>query len=193
VGLGILVEAGVLLIWGPAIIVIPQLFSYQVHHVVGQLGFSNIDLFAMAVTVAVFAVVLFGLHRTPVGLRMRAVANNPRLAVFTGVNVLVTSTLAWAIAGLTAALAGIVYLVGTQPDPGSIYALGLAAFPAILLGGFDSIAGTLVGGIIIGLVQATVAVYVGGAWQDVVAYGVLLAVLLLRPQGMFGSPQVARL
>jgi len=193
VGLGILVEAGVLLIWGPAIIVIPQLFSYQVHHVVGQLGFSNIDLFAMAVTVAVFAVVLFGLHRTPVGLRMRAVANNPRLAVFTGVNVLVTSTLAWAIAGLTAALAGIVYLVGTQPDPGSIYALGLAAFPAILLGGFDSIPGTLVGGIIIGLVQATVAVYVGGAWQDVVAYGVLLAVLLLRPQGMFGSPQVARL
>ncbi|MCW2526274.1 MAG: hypothetical protein JWM76_1134, partial [Pseudonocardiales bacterium] len=134
-----------------------------------------------------------GLHKTPVGLRMRAVANNTRLAAYSGVNVVRTSTLAWAIGSLTAGLAGIVYLLGAQPDPGSVYSLGLAAFPAILLGGLDSVSGSLIGGLLIGLLQSSIGVYIGGEWQDVVSYGVLLAVLLLRPQGIFGGAEVARL
>ena len=193
VGLGTLIEAIALLIWGPSTINIPQQFSFHRHHVVSTLGFSNLEIFTMCLTVGIFIIVLIGLHRTPVGLRMRAVANNARLAAFTGVNVVTTSALAWAIAGLTAGLAGVVYLLGTQPDPGSVYSIGLAALPAILLGGFDSVPGALVGGVLIGLVQAAVAVYIGGAWQDVVAYGVLLAILLVRPQGLFGSAEVARL
>jgi branched-chain amino acid transport system permease protein len=124
---------------------------------------------------------------------MRAVASNTRLAAFNGVNVVRTSTLAWALGAVTAGLAGVVFLLGTQPDPGSVFSLGLAAFPAILLGGLDSIVGALVGGLLIGLGQAAIGVYLGGNWQDVVAYVVLLVVLLVRPQGIFGDARVARL
>ncbi|HVV08121.1 branched-chain amino acid ABC transporter permease [Amycolatopsis sp.] len=194
VGLGTLVSAVALLVWGPTtILVSPQFDPGTRYHVVGALNFTPRDLFTLALTVVVFAVVLLGLHRTPIGLRMRAVAGNARLAAHVGVDVVRTSTGAWAIGGLTAGLAGVVFLLGTQPDPGSVYSLGLAAFPAILLGGLDSIAGSLLGGVLIGLLQAAVGVYLGGEWQDVVSYGVLLAVLLLRPQGIFGGAEVARL
>jgi branched-chain amino acid transport system permease protein len=193
VGLGILLEEGALLIWGPSIINIPVLFSIHLYHISGALALNSLDFFTIVLTLVVFAIVMFGLYRTPVGLQMRAVANNPRLATFAGVSVVRVSILAWAIAGLTASLAGVVYLLGAQPDAGSVYSLGLQAFPAILLGGIDSVAGALVGGLLIGLLQAAVATYIGGAWNDVVSYGVLLAILLLRPQGLFGNPAVARL
>jgi branched-chain amino acid transport system permease protein len=192
VGLGTLLESGGLLIWGPGIITIPVLFSYRLHHV-GSLRFDNLDVFIVVFTVVVFAVIVFGLHRTPVGLAMRSVANNAKLAAFAGVNVVRMSTLSWAIAGLTGCFAGVVYLLGTQPNSGGVYSLGLAAFPAILLGGLDSVPGALVGGVLIGILEAAVATYAGGTWENVVAYIVLLGVLLLRPQGIFGSGDVARL
>jgi branched-chain amino acid transport system permease protein len=194
VGLGILVEAISLLIWGPTTILVPAPFSFRTsYHIWGQLHLTPLDLFTFILTAAVFVVILIGLHRSRVGLRMRAVANNTRLAAFNGVNVVRTSTLAWALGAVTAGLAGVVYLLGTQPDPGSVFSLGLAAFPAILLGGLDSIVGALVGGLLIGLGQATIGVYLGGNWQTVVAYVVLLVVLLVRPQGIFGDARVARL
>jgi branched-chain amino acid transport system permease protein len=194
VGLGILVEAVALLIWGPTTILVQAPFSALTsYRVWGQLHLTPLDLFTFIVTAAVFIVILVGLHRSRVGLRMRAVASNTRLAAFNGVNVVRTSTLAWSLGAVTAGLAGVVYLLGTQPDPGSVFSLGLAAFPAILLGGLDSIVGALVGGLLIGLGQAAIGVYLGGNWQDVVAYAVLLVVLLVRPQGIFGDARVARL
>jgi branched-chain amino acid transport system permease protein len=194
VGLGILVEAVALLIWGPTTILVKAPFSSLTsYHVWGQLHLTPLDLFTFIATAVVFAVILVGLHRSRAGLRMRAVASNTRLAAFNGVNVVRTSTLAWSLGAVTAGLAGVVYLLGTQPDPGSVFSLGLAAFPAILLGGLDSIAGSLVGGLLIGLGQAAIGVYLGGNWQDVVAYGALLVVLLVRPQGIFGDARVARL
>jgi len=194
VGLGILVEAVALLIWGPTTILVKAPFSARTsYHLWGQFHLTPLDVFTFATTAVVFAAVLTGLHRSRVGLRMRAVADNTRLAAFNGVNVVRTSTLAWALGAVTAGLAGVVYLLGTQPDPGSVFSLGLAAFPAILLGGLDSIAGSLVGGLVIGLGQAAIGVYVGGDWQDVVAYAALLVILLVRPQGMFGDARVARL
>jgi branched-chain amino acid transport system permease protein len=193
VGLGTLLESAALLIWGPGIIGMPVLFSYKTHHIVGTLAVNNLQIFTVVFTVSVFAVIIYGLQRTPVGLRMRAVANNTRLASLAGVNVVRMSMLAWAIAALTGAFAGVAFLLGTQPDPGTIYSLGLAAFPAILLGGLDSIPGALVGGVLIGLLEAWVATYIGGDWQDVISYIVLLGVMLVRPQGLFGSSEIARL
>jgi branched-chain amino acid transport system permease protein len=193
VGLGTLLEAIALLVWGPNTINVPTLFSSQLHDLSGTLKVNDLDLFTVILTVAVFVIIVVGLQRTPVGLRMRAVANNPKLAGFTGVNVVRISMLAWSIAALAAGLAGVVFLLGAQPDPGSVYSLGLSAFPAILLGGIDSVGGALIGGILIGLLQSTVGIYIGGSWQDVVSYMVLLVVLLFRPQGLFGSAEIARL
>jgi branched-chain amino acid transport system permease protein len=194
VGLGILVEAVALLIWGPTTILVQAPFSPRSsYHLWGQLHLTPLDVFTFILTAVIFAAIVTGLHRSRVGLRMRAVADNTRLAAFNGVNVVRTSTLAWSLGAVTAGLAGVVYLLGTQPDPGSVFSLGLAAFPAILLGGLDSIIGSLVGGLLIGVAQAAIGVYVGGNWQDVVAYAALLVILLVRPQGIFGDARVARL
>src|ERR1700728_12834 len=80
VGLGTLLETVALLIWGPGIIGIPLLFSYKTHHIVSTLKVNDEEIFTLVFTLAVFAVVIYALQRTPVGLRMRAVANNTRLA-----------------------------------------------------------------------------------------------------------------
>lgn len=100
--------------------------------------------------------------------------------------------LAWAIAAGTAAIAGVAFIMTTQPSPSGVYGLGLVAFPAILLGGFDSVVGALVGGFLLSLAQNVVVTYAGGKWQDIASYGLLLIVLLIRPQGIFGSAEASR-
>lgn len=193
VGLGTLFEAIGLMIWGPSTISLPQLFSIKLYHVYGSAGLNAVDILTLAATAAAFALVGAGLYFTPTGLRMRAVANDTPLAAYHGLAVNRLSVGAWAIGGGTAALAGVIFLLGTQPDPATIDSLGLLAFPAILLGGFDSIIGCLVGGILIALVQTITVQYVGGNYQDVVGYVVLLLLLTVRPQGIFGRVDARRL
>lgn len=193
VGLGTMFQAIGLMIWGAGTIEKPRLFGTGIHHLYGSTGISSVGIFTVVVTAAVFVIVAAGLWFTPLGLRMRAVADNAALAAYNGLNVTRLSSGAWAIGGATAALAGIVYLIGAQPDPGSVYSLGLLAFPAILLGGFDSIAGCVVGGLLIALIQTLAVKYIGGEYQDVVGYVVLLVLLSCRPQGIFGRVNARRL
>jgi branched-chain amino acid transport system permease protein len=193
VGLGTLLDAGAIVVWrNPSQITDPTPYSFHIYGF-GDYKVNGYQFFTLAATAMIFAVILLGLRRTRVGLRMRAVANSERLASFAGVNVVTISTLAWALAAMAAAWAGVTYVFGQQTDPGTVYSLGIIAFPAILLGGFDSIGGSLIGGLIIGWLQGIIGTYIGGQWEDVGAYVVLLALLLVRPQGLFGSPEVARL
>ncbi len=193
IGVGTLIEAIVLLIWGPSIITIKSIFSGGNHHLGGPFVISNIGIFTLAVTAVVFVLVILGLQKSPLGVRMRASADNPGLASYTGLHVVRLSSAAWAVAAATGALAGVVFLIGSQPDPETVYSLGLAAFPAILLGGIDSIGGCLVGGLLIALVQSAIATWWGGQYQDVAAYVALLLLLLVRPQGLFGRIDARRL
>jgi branched-chain amino acid transport system permease protein len=192
IGLGTALDAIAIIIWQPSLINIQAPYSYKLYGP-GDFEFSGIQIFSLCLTAIVFVVIALTLHRTRLGLQMRAVANSEQLAAHVGVNVVRTSMFAWALAAMTASLAGVTYVLGSQTDPGTVYSIGLAAFPAIILGGFDSVAGSLVGGLLIGWLLAFVATYVGGQWPDVVSYLALLAVLLVRPQGLFGSPEVARL
>jgi len=191
IGLGLSLEAIATMIWGPQTIVIPAILGYRT---VGPSWFpvTPIALATIVVAALAYGAVVSLLYGTKLGLRMRAVANQPALAAALGVNLTGLSSLAWGLAAGTAALAGMVYVITVQPDPGTVYDLGLVAFPAILLGGLDSVPGALVGGLLIGLVQTIVVTYVGGSWQDVSAYLVLLAVLLVRPQGLFGDRELSR-
>jgi branched-chain amino acid transport system permease protein len=193
VGVGTLIEAAALLIWGPSIITMRSIFATGNHHLGGAFVITDIGIFTLVVTVVVFLATIAGLQLSPLGLRMRASADNPTLASYTGLGVARLSSAAWALAAATAALAGIIFLIGTQPDPATVYSLGLGAFPAILLGGIDSIGGCLVGGIIIAFAQSAVVTWWGGQYQDVVAYALLLLLLLVRPQGLFGRVDARRL
>lgn len=192
IGLAYFVEACAIMIWGSAPLVLPPLFSVRSFHLFKNLIFNEADIFTLIVAAVTFSVLALGVQRTRTGLRMRMVADNPRLAAFSGINVVAISMLAWALAGGTAAVAGITFSLTVQPAPSDLYALGLLAFPAILLGGFDSILGALVGAFALALTEGIVNTYIGGNWQDVISYCLLLAVLVVRPQGLFGTAEVER-
>jgi branched-chain amino acid transport system permease protein len=155
---------------------------------------TRISLFTIVMGVFGFGlalVVAAVLRYTHAGMRLRAAGQDPLLASQGGINVGRICLISWAIAGALAAVAGISYGASNVVNV-SVIALALNAFPAMLLGGLDSIEGAILGGAIIGLVQAAVSVYANGALAGVVSYFVLLLTLLILPQGIFGTRQVAR-
>lgn len=192
IGLAIVVESVAVIVWGSSPIILPHVMSERRFTPVAGLHVQVADLVVAGMALVVYLVLALSLQRTRVGLRMRAVADMPKLAAHSGVNVARMSMLAWAAAAGTAAVAGVAFLLTTQPAPTGVYALGLTAFPAILLGGFDSIGGAVAGGFGLALVQSIVVTKAGGDWQDVASYGLLLAVLAVRPQGLFGSAEASR-
>jgi branched-chain amino acid transport system permease protein len=143
--------------------------------------------FAIALALAVIAVIRF----TPLGLRVRAAGQDAVLASQGGIAIRRIYIGSWAAAGVLAGVAGIIY--GATNNVGSsITTVALSAFPAILLGGLDSIEGALVGSLIVGLGQGFVTTYLGGQYLTVITYVFLLVILLVRPQGLFGTRAVVR-
>jgi branched-chain amino acid transport system permease protein len=133
------------------------------------------------------------------GLAMRASIADAEGAALVGIRLRRVSATAWVLAGALATIAGVG--LASFPSPGvsvSIEAVAIAAFPAAIIGGFDSLGGAIVGGMIVGVVQVFVAGYqdslafLGLGIGDVVAYVVMIGVLLWRPSGLFGSKEITR-
>jgi branched-chain amino acid transport system permease protein len=192
-GLSVILQTAVVLIWGPNLRALPVVLSIRPSWSVAGLAFAPLDVFAMALSVVLIGTLVLLLRRSRLGTRMRAVADNTLLAGFVRVPVHLMSGLAWGIAAVSAASAGVAFALRTALDPIQLQGFGLVAFAAVLLGGLDSIGGALAGGFVLAIVQNEVIRLLGGGWSDAAAYAVLLLVLLVRPQGLFGSREVVRL
>jgi branched-chain amino acid transport system permease protein len=169
---------------------------------VAHLG--SFDIPQARVAAAIVAVVLLtafiAMHRfTDFGIAMRSAADDGEAAALMGIRLGRVAAAAWAVAGALAAVGGIFFT--TFPTPGVDASVGLsalAAFPAAILGGLDSIAGAVVGGLIIGIVVTLTAGYqdelsfLGRGLSDVMPYVVMTAVLLVRPWGLFGTRELTR-
>ena len=153
--------------------------------------------------VAVGMVVLFLIAltwfftRSTLGIAMRAVADDQLASLSVGVSVERVFGLAWAAAGLSATAAG--FVVGSLfgLEFASLTAIGLRVFPVVILGGLDSIAGAVVGGIIIGVLEQFASGYLdpfvpGGGTGEVFPFIVLILILLVRPYGLFGTVEIER-
>lgn len=125
---------------------------------------------------------------TKLGIAMQATSQNQLAAVYMGIGVKNVFSLTWAIAAGVAAFAGILLAPITFVHMNMGY-IGLKAFPAAVLGGFTSIPGAIVGGIIIGVTESLAGVYLPIGWKDVAAYIILIAVLIIKPEGLFGEKQ----
>ena len=147
----------------------------------------EISAFAVILTVALVLVFRF----TSLGVRIRAAGQNSLLASQGGINVHWVYLGSWALACVLAGVAGIAYGSVNSVNQG-IEGLALLAFPAALLGGLDSIPGSLIGGFGIGLIGGFVAAYIGGEYVIVVTYLVLLIVMLFLPHGIAGTRSVRR-
>jgi len=133
--------------------------------------------------------------KSRMGVAMRAVADSQQVAMAMGINVQRYFALAWALAGVVAALGGIVWGAMLGVD-NQLAVVGLKVFPVVILGGLDSIVGAVVGGLIVGVVESLTAGYldpfVGGGTKDFVPYILMIAALMIRPYGMFGRRRIER-
>lgn len=141
----------------------------------------------IVVTLAITAILYLWFGRTMFGKAMLAVAEDPRRAALTGIPVRSMLALSWVSGGVVAAVAGVLLAPITGVFPAMGGAVLFPAFIAAALGGFDSVAGALVGGIALGILQTFSVVQVGGVFRDVVTFAVLVAVLVWRPQGIFAT------
>lgn len=143
--------------------------------------------------ISVLLVVLFaGFFRyTRVGTGMRATSQNRTAAWLVGISVPRMFGLIWAVSAMLGAAAGLLIapLVLVRPDMGVI---AIKAFVGAVLGGFNSLTGAVVGGLLLGVVETLIGVFLTSAYKDVVVFGLLIAVLLVRPSGLLGRPEAGR-
>jgi len=147
---------------------------------------STVSLVILLTTIvcygALFAFLRFGRW----GIRMRACGQNPLLAAQSGINLHVIYALAWALSTFTGAVAGI--LVSIETGISSVMALvGLKAFPGALVGGLDSLAGAVLGSLIVALAEVAAIQYVNPLLSDVMPFVILVVMLVVRPWGFFGT------
>jgi len=162
--------------------------------------FGANDLLTIIVTVILCALLYYFFQYTRYGLAMRATALDQEAALAVGINIRTVYALAWGIAAAIATIGGVFLAMGTFSIDITLGGAALLAFPAIILGGVDSIAGAVVGGIIIGLVQDLTAGYeshvanvLGAGIHQITPYLVMILVLLIRPYGLFGTRKVERI
>jgi branched-chain amino acid transport system permease protein len=160
-----------------------------------NINISQFDLFASAVAGILVAVLAVFFQKTRIGRALRAVADDHQAALAVGIPLKTIWGIVWAVAGFVALVAGLMWGVRN----GVQYALtfvALKALPVLILGGFESIAGAIVGGLIIGASEKLAEVYlgpfVGGGIEGWFAYVVALVFLLFRPEGLFGEKIIER-
>jgi branched-chain amino acid transport system permease protein len=188
IALGILLRGTMVLFW-----------SAQEQHPLALLGWDNasiaigasarmssVSLVLILVTAAVYLGLWLFLRHTSWGIRMRAAGQNPLLAAQRGIGLHGIYALAWGLATFTGGLAGMLIACDSALDQ-TMVTIGLKAFPAALVGGLDSLAGALIGSVIVAAAEVLLINYVNPLLSDVVPFLVLLAMLIVRPWGLFGT------
>jgi branched-chain amino acid transport system permease protein len=186
IGLLVLIEGIAGIIYGGQYRSFPAAFSVTGLHAGSvTLGISRNDVF-VAAAVLVVALALATMFRyTSAGLRLRAAAFNAYAARLLGVRVGRVLTLGWALAGLIGALAGLLVSPATFLYPSSMDSIFVLGFTAAVIGGLDSPVGAIVGGLILGVVLNYVGGYLGSNLVPIFGLIALVAVLMIRPSGLF--------
>jgi branched-chain amino acid transport system permease protein len=160
-----------------------------------NMNISQFDLFAAGVAGALVAALALFFHKTRIGRALRAVADDHQAALAVGIPLHHIWAIVWAVAGFVALVAGLMWGVRNGVQFALTF-VALKALPVLILGGFESIAGAIVGGLIIGasekLAEVYFGPYVGGGIESWFAYVVALLFLLVRPEGLFGEKHIDR-
>jgi branched-chain amino acid transport system permease protein len=194
IAIGTVIRGLVPMIWGTSTRSVTTVFP------TGTLEFGDIRIQKPVLWAAAFALLFIGAFamffmRSRMGLAMQAVSDDRIASQSLGVDTRRINAIAWGTSGVTAAFTGYVWgsVLGVDPLLGMI---GILVFPVVILGGIDSIAGALVGGITVGIVEGMAGGYldpiVGGGFSLVAPLLLLLIVLMVRPYGLFGRREIER-
>lgn len=190
IGLGLVIRAALLIFYGPS----PVPYSALIPRDFIDMG--DVRIAVSDILIAIIAFVLLSgfalfFQRSRMGLEMRAVASHQEAAVLSGVSAGRVFAVALGIGIFLAGIAGILLANTTVVSP-SLTGLALVALPAVVIGGTTSIPGAVIGGLIVGVLQKIVTMTIGSEASIAVVYALLIVVLLVRPQGIFGKKEVVR-
>ena len=194
IGLLILIRGVVLVLFGPQVRAFPIIFPLD-PIIVGDLIVSRSMLYGGIMTIFIGVGLSWFFNRTRAGLTMTAVAEDHQVAMSMGISVQRSIAFAWVLGSVLSTLGAIVHLSGRSINMMSSD-IGLAALPVALLAGLESLAGLLIAGVLVGVIQGLASAYldplVGGALGSVFPFIIMLVVLLIRPTGMFGWKTIER-
>ncbi len=161
----------------------------------GPIMLPPVQLVGAGVSLVFLAAFTWFFLKSRTGIAMRAVADSQQVSMAVGINVRRYFALAWAMAGVVSALGGVVWGAMLSVD-NQLALVGLKVFPVVILGGLDSVIGAVVGGLVVGVVENLAAgyldPYVGGGTKDFAPYVLMILVLMIRPEGIFGRRRIER-
>ncbi|MFO7601114.1 MAG: branched-chain amino acid ABC transporter permease [Candidatus Desulfacyla sp.] len=194
VGLSTLLRSVVGLIWGHDQYVFPSPFSQQTFRFF-ELVISPVELTTIVTVMGLFAMCYLFFKYSKIGVAMRATAFNQKYAFLMGISVRKVFSLSWVMASVVASIGGILFASMSNLDT-NMSLIGLKVFPAVVLGGIDSIGGAILGGLIVGLTENLAGGYLsqifGSGVKELSAFFVLLLTLMIRPYGLFGKKEIIR-
>jgi branched-chain amino acid transport system permease protein len=200
IGLDIILRTAVIIIWGSKPIPAASPFNTISGINYGGIHFGANDLWTIAITLVLCAALFYFFRYTRYGLAMRATASDQEAALAVGINIRTIYALAWGIAAAIATIGGVFLAIDSFAIDPTFGGAALVAFPAIILGGIDSISGAVVGGIVIGVIQLLTAGYeshvaslLGAGIHEITPYLIMILILLIRPYGLFGTRKVERI
>jgi branched-chain amino acid transport system permease protein len=193
IGVSLFLQYFAQIIFGADPKVFPNLINDQLLFEVAGIPIKTFDVTILGVSLCSMLGLHFLVYHTKMGQAMRAVSHNPAVASILGINVSRTIAFTFiagsSLAGIGSILVGIKYQK-IEPLMGTM--IGLKAFVAAVLGGIGSIAGAVVGGLVLGISEVFVVVYGSSQYRDALAFGILIFILLFKPAGIFGKNTIEK-
>jgi branched-chain amino acid transport system permease protein len=194
IGLSLVLKSSVAAIWGVEISAFPSIFP-ETPLRVGEIIVSQVYVYTFLASMVFLVLFALFFKYSRMGIAMRATANSNQVALSMGISVKKVFAISWCVAAVVSAVGGI--LIGNINGVNiTLSSVGLKVFPAVILGGLDSIPGAVLGGLIIGVLENLSGGYldqfVGGGIKEVAPFVVLVIILMIKPYGLFGTEEIER-
>lgn len=192
IGVSYIVQNSLMIIFGSETKWFPKLFDFGMINI-GGVQVNSTQVFIFFISLLLLGTLTFIIQKTKIGLAMRAAEQNQKAAKLMGINVNRVISFAFFLGGASAAIAGTLisgYYQMVYPTMGFI--AGLKAFSAAVLGGIGVLYGSVIGGLVVGVSESFAASYLGGGYRDAIAFLILILVLIIRPNGLFGKKKITK-
>ena len=191
IAVGYALRGAARVVWGRSVLPMPSVFPEE-PLIVGGVVVGGDDLVITGVVLAMMGLFFAVFYLTPVGKLMQACFQSLRGAALVGINVGAFNNAMWGTAAVLAALGGVLIAPVTLLYPDMSVWVLIRGFAAMCLGGFGSFHGAVVGGILLGIIETLTGFYISTNYVEITAYLVIIAVLIIRPVGIFGRREVVR-
>ena len=194
IGLSLVLKSIIAAVWGTQIRVFPAIFP-QTPVQVGRIMVSQVYIYTFLASMVFLVLFALFFKYSRMGIAMRATANSNQVALSMGISVKKVFAVSWCVAAVVSAVGGI--LIGNINGVNiTLSNVGLKVFPAVILGGLDSIPGAVLGGLIIGILENLSGGYLdhyfGGGVKEVAPFVILVIILMIKPYGLFGTEEIER-